>query len=255
MKALAVSIILSLGLSIAASSLAQKPQPLTIDDILKLHAAKLSDSVIIAHATASGLNHALTTAEILQLKQAGLSDSLIEFLINHAGKPGLTAAESSANPPTTNQQAPAQKTGLQPDPLTPAEQQLQCDYLKRLDEITNRYEQQGQTTLDTIKLSLDPAAIDLLRANRQLQLKEISQLTAPTSLTDFHEQVCRFMIDEIEVYKNLGLALAGDSTAAVTIKDAAVTLLGRGKPLYERHNTLRKQCKMPELPSLFSLGL
>jgi hypothetical protein len=57
---------------------------LSVDDVLRLHNAGLSDDVIISEIVVTGTVFELSVDELLRLKEAGLSDRLIQFMVDTA---------------------------------------------------------------------------------------------------------------------------------------------------------------------------
>ena len=72
------------GLVLIAGSVfaAESAPPLTLNDVIRLHAAGVSDDIIMSEIIVTESTFALTADEVIQLKETGLSDDLIQFLID-----------------------------------------------------------------------------------------------------------------------------------------------------------------------------
>jgi uncharacterized protein YcfJ len=60
----------------------QDTQPLTIDDIISMTRARISDDLIISQIRNSRTIYHLRTADIVALKRTGVSERVIDFMIN-----------------------------------------------------------------------------------------------------------------------------------------------------------------------------
>ena len=83
-------------------------KPVTMQDVIRLTKAGVSDDVIIEQLKSHNERFALTTDQILQLKTAKVGDRVIATMLNPAYKPVAPASGSkpvSSQPPTTSAKA------------------------------------------------------------------------------------------------------------------------------------------------------
>jgi len=85
------------------------PKPMTVNDVIKLSKAGLSDDTIIQQLRKKGQHFDLTTDQLIQLKQAHVSERVIQEMINPA--PGAAAASAQKSTPSSGQ-ADASRSGL-----------------------------------------------------------------------------------------------------------------------------------------------
>ena len=74
-------------LSVAAAA-ADPIQTLTVEDVLRLHRAGVSESVIASEIAVTQTVFYLSVEEILRLKEAGLSEELLQYMVDTALPPG-----------------------------------------------------------------------------------------------------------------------------------------------------------------------
>jgi len=88
----------------AAQASAASKQALTIDDIVKMTKAGLSDDIIVQDIRRTGQPFDLTTDQLLQLKAASVSDRVIKAMLDPksadlaANIPGTSAKQSTVDP-------------------------------------------------------------------------------------------------------------------------------------------------------------
>jgi hypothetical protein len=87
---------------------------MTVNDVIKLSHAKLSDDVIVQQLSKKGLRFSLSTEQLIELKNAGVSDRVIQAMIDptNANAPSLKQNTQTAAP-----QQPKQPTD--PSPAVP----------------------------------------------------------------------------------------------------------------------------------------
>ncbi len=77
--ALGLVLLLAPGISAGDS-----PEPLQVDDVLRLHLAGISEDIIVSEIIVTETVFYLTPDEIIRLKEAGVSDELLQFMIDTA---------------------------------------------------------------------------------------------------------------------------------------------------------------------------
>ena len=89
-------------------------QGLTNNDILKLVAVKLPDSIIISKIQSSPCAFDTSTDEIVRLKQAGVSDAILQAMVNAGSQPmeAPTVAPEPEAPAPSAEPAPVPTTGV-----------------------------------------------------------------------------------------------------------------------------------------------
>ena len=81
---------------------------MTVNDVIKLSKAGLSDDTIIQQLRKKGQHFDLTTDQLIQLKQAHVSERVIQEMIN----PAKAAVPASAKVTTSAGQSDASRSGL-----------------------------------------------------------------------------------------------------------------------------------------------
>ncbi|MGQ0721464.1 MAG: hypothetical protein ACT4PE_07825 [Candidatus Eiseniibacteriota bacterium] len=84
-------------LSLASFAAATAVEPLTLDDVLRLHFAGVSEDVILSEIIVTDSVFELSVDDILRLREAGVSDRLLKFLVD-TGRDGGTAELSASDP-------------------------------------------------------------------------------------------------------------------------------------------------------------
>ncbi len=230
--------------------------PLTEMEIIRLHNENISDTAIISHAQSCGLAFSLTTDAIINLRRSGISNHVIEELIQIADTQTVDEEiDASASPIEENEgYFSSQKSPFENDGPVESNQKTSsspnCTYLKKLEEINNRYEKTSRLTLSTLTSSLNTSSIDEILENKKRQKNEISFLNAPTELRELHRQILDYMDKEMELFHYVKQIMKGDVGAAATAKNKAYSILNEGKSIYSRHNSFRRKCGMPPLPDL-----
>jgi hypothetical protein len=100
--------------SLAAQS-ASNAVPLSLEQVLKLSQAGVSEDLIITAIKKNGKPFDLSTDEILVLKKSGLSDTVIEFLLDPS-RPYTPPAPKAPEPPPTPQPKPVPAKKYPDDP-------------------------------------------------------------------------------------------------------------------------------------------
>lgn len=101
LRAAALGLLAGLGVLLAGGAVSADPRPLTVDDILRLHAAGVDEDIIISEIVVTDTVFLLSVDEILRLQEAGLSDRLLQFLVDtgrddHADDAGAEAIPEDA---------------------------------------------------------------------------------------------------------------------------------------------------------------
>jgi len=86
----------------APSPAAAAPDALAVEDILRLHAAGLSDDIIASEILVTETVFSLSADELIRLKEAGLSDALIQFMVDTALEPEDENAADTAEEADTD---------------------------------------------------------------------------------------------------------------------------------------------------------
>lgn len=73
------------------------PEPLQVDDVLRLHLAGVSEDIIVSEIIVTETVFYLTPDEIIRLKEAGVSDRLLQFMIDTA-RPQEPGTDATAYP-------------------------------------------------------------------------------------------------------------------------------------------------------------
>jgi hypothetical protein len=113
-------LLLALPLLVAAQTrvldLPPLPKPMTVQDVIKLSKAGLSDDVIIEQIRTKNQRFDLSTEQLLQLKAAHVSERVIQVMIN----PNLSAAPTVAPVPVNaaSQPSSASPASSPPTPKT-----------------------------------------------------------------------------------------------------------------------------------------
>ena len=99
---------------------ATRPQaePMTVDDVIRLSKAGLSDDVIIQQIRKQGQRFNLSTDQLVQLKSASVSERVIQVMIDPTKDTSPSFVEKKAGSPAPPQQAvqrAAQDTGVPKD--------------------------------------------------------------------------------------------------------------------------------------------
>jgi hypothetical protein len=76
--------------AVLASGADAEPRALTVDDILRLHAAGVSEDIIISEIVVTDTVFRLEVDEILRLQAAGVSERLLQFMVD-TGRPVLAS--------------------------------------------------------------------------------------------------------------------------------------------------------------------
>ena len=119
------ALLLGWALSAAAQTdvlvLGPPPKPITVQDVIRLSKAGLSDDTIIEQLRTKNQHFDLTTDQIIQLKSANVSERVIQTMINPAYKPGTTSVQSKtfAPPPPPDKKTAPVKAAT-PDAVTEA---------------------------------------------------------------------------------------------------------------------------------------
>ena len=97
-----------------------RPQtkPMTVDDVIRLSKAGLSDDVIIQQIRNQGQRFNLSTDQLVQLKSASVSERVIQVMIDPTKDTSPSSVEKKAGSPAPPQQAvqrAAQDTGVPKD--------------------------------------------------------------------------------------------------------------------------------------------
>ena len=83
--------IAALSAALSGSAAAQ-----TVDDVIELHGAGLSEATILAQIQAMGTTYALDKDELIKLKKAGVPETLIQAMIRGAGGAQSVAVTTAA---------------------------------------------------------------------------------------------------------------------------------------------------------------
>lgn len=98
------TVLLSLAISTAAQTdvlvLGPPPKPITVQDVIRLSKAGLSDDTIIEQLRAKHQHFDLTTDQLIQLKSAKVSERVIQTMINPGYKPPAPATAKPTTPAT-----------------------------------------------------------------------------------------------------------------------------------------------------------
>ncbi len=101
-RVLLCSTLLMLAMSAAAQTnvlvLGPPPKPMTVQDVIRLSKAGLSDDTIIEQLRTKNQHFDLTTDQLLQLKSAKVSERVIQTMINPAYKPPAATAIKTLPP-------------------------------------------------------------------------------------------------------------------------------------------------------------
>lgn len=113
-RVLLCSTLLMLAMSAAAQTnvlvLGPPPKPMTVQDVIRLSKAGLSDDTIIEQLRTKNQHFDLTTDQLVQLKSAKVSERVIQTMINPAFK--APAPSATANAIKTMPPAPPEKKTL-----------------------------------------------------------------------------------------------------------------------------------------------
>ena len=77
----------------------QETEPLTIDDVISMSRARISDDLIISQIRNSRTVYRLRTADIVDLKRTGVSERVIDFMINTPAEMRSEEMERGARTP------------------------------------------------------------------------------------------------------------------------------------------------------------
>lgn len=113
------SAFLAAALSFAVPAAAEPPPapaaaPKPYEDVIRLHAAGLSDDFIVRKIARDGVAYALTTDDIIACKKAGLPETVIEAMLKTSPKPAGATAPVAAPAPS------ASAAPVPPAPALPA---------------------------------------------------------------------------------------------------------------------------------------
>lgn len=103
LRAAALGLVAGLGVLVVGAAAAD-PRPLTVDDILRLHAAGVDEDIIISEIVVTDTVFLLDVADILRLSEAGLSDRLLQFMVDTGREDVVTDTGTDAG---TEADAPA----------------------------------------------------------------------------------------------------------------------------------------------------
>lgn len=94
------------------------PGGLTVDGVISLLDAKISDDLIIAKIQKSGQTFDLSTDDMIRLKKAGASDAVMKALMSGAPAPAAAPAPTAPTSPVTSPNvAGAPPAGVAPNPV------------------------------------------------------------------------------------------------------------------------------------------
>ena len=104
-SALLILVLILFGLDVRSSPAQTAPQPtstpqLTVDDIVKLVQAGLSEDLVLAKIRQNGKAFDLGVDKLLRLKSASVSDQIIKEMMNPRAESVSTSAQNSAARPT-----------------------------------------------------------------------------------------------------------------------------------------------------------
>lgn len=115
MKKLAFPLILAFRLHAAAQSnvlyLPPAPKPMTVQDVIKLSKAGLSDDTIIEQIRAKNQRFDLTADQLVQLKTANVSEHVIQAMINPGLRSTTTVSTATTGKPAEPATAAAKGAG------------------------------------------------------------------------------------------------------------------------------------------------
>lgn len=94
--------LLLLGIVMAAGAASAGDRTLSVDDILRLHAAGVGDDIIISEIVVTDTVFDLDVEEILRLQEAGASERLLQFMIDTA-RAGTASSEDEAVAPSATE--------------------------------------------------------------------------------------------------------------------------------------------------------
>jgi hypothetical protein len=116
------ALLLALTISAAAQTnvliLGPPPKPMTVQDVVRLSKAGLSDDTIVEQLRSKNQHFELSTDQIIQLKSAKVSERVIQTMINPAYKPTAQAAVTAKAPMPT--MPPPEKKPAPPRSADPA---------------------------------------------------------------------------------------------------------------------------------------
>jgi hypothetical protein len=109
--------VLLLGASVSSAAPQSPPNgvPLSLEQVLKLSQAGVSEDLIITAIKKNGKPFDLSSDEILELKKSGISDTVIEFLLDPS-HPYTPPAPKPPEPPQTPQPKPVPDKKYPDDP-------------------------------------------------------------------------------------------------------------------------------------------
>ena len=94
---------------------------MTVDDVIKLQKAGLSDDLIIQQIRKKGQPFDLSADQIIQLKNASVSERVIQVMIIPASNPAAAPAEKATAPAASSpKETPPTPSAVAPQPQTPA---------------------------------------------------------------------------------------------------------------------------------------
>ena len=98
------------------------PAPRPYEDVIRLHAAGLSDDFIVRKIGRDGVAYALTTDDIIACKKAGVPESVIEAMLKTSPKPAAAPAPAPAvpAPPAAKTPEPPKAVAAAPVAVVPA---------------------------------------------------------------------------------------------------------------------------------------
>ncbi len=98
LRAAAFGLLAGLGVLLAGGAASADSRALTVDDILRLHAAGVDEDVIISEIIVTDTVFLLDVDDILRLQEAGLSDRLLQFLVDTGRDDYVTEEDAGALP-------------------------------------------------------------------------------------------------------------------------------------------------------------
>lgn len=96
LRAAAFGVLAGLGVLLAGGAASSEPRPLTVDDILRLHAAGVDEDIVISEIIVTDTVFLLGVDDILRLQEAGLSDRLLQFMVDTGREDYATDAGADA---------------------------------------------------------------------------------------------------------------------------------------------------------------